>query len=72
MKSEKGVGPRTDPCGTPEVVVSSAKKMAQSGARTLGRSFMKSERGVGPRTEPCGTLEVVEPGDDVELDTRVT
>ena len=33
---------------------------------------MKSEKRVGPRTETCGTLEVVEPGEDMELDTRVT
>ena len=57
---------------TRKIVVSSAKRMVQSGARTLGRSFIKSEKRVGPRTEPCGTLEVVELGEDVELDTRVT
>ena len=33
---------------------------------------MKIEKRVGPRTEPCGTPEVVEPGEDMELDTRVT
>ena len=37
----------------------------------LGRSLMKSENKVGPRTEPCGTPEVVQPGEEVEFETRV-
>ena len=54
---------------TRKIVVSSAKKIVQSGGRTLGRSFMKHKKRVRPRTEPCGTQEIVEPGEDVELDT---
>ena len=57
---------------TREIVVSSAKRTVESGGRTLGKSLIKSENRVGPRIEPCGTPEVVEPGEDVELDTRVT
>ena len=54
-----------------KIVVSSAKRAVQSGGRTLGRSLMKSENKVGPRTEPCGTPEVVQPGEEVEFETRV-
>ena len=57
---------------TRKIVVSSAKRTVRPGGRTLGRSFMKSEKRVGPRTESFGTPEVVDPGEGVELNTRVT
>lgn len=57
---------------TRKLVVSSVKRIVQSGGRTLSKLFMKSEKRVGPRTEPRGTPEVIEPREDMELDTQVT
>ena len=44
-----------------KIVLSSEKKIVQSGGRTLGRSFMKRNKRVRPRTEPGRTWEYGKP-----------